>query len=142
MKFCLGKSNTESSIFLQLPTSCRLTSTQKCCACIDKRPHSTSGSYMKYVDGVGYISEGTRQERYCWYCKGNQFRSPPSNSSLPLVITDHLSEIYSLIEYIYQSRYLTWHSILGHSGCSKSSKSLPNPLTGHSRSDHISKSLV
>lgn len=44
-----------------------------CCACLDKRPHSAS--YKKYIDGVGFVLHGTRQERYCWYCKGKSFPS-------------------------------------------------------------------
>ena len=50
---------------------------------------------MKYVDGVGFVSEGARQERYCWYCKGNQFRGTPSNyPPPPFVITVHLLAFY------------------------------------------------
>jgi len=56
----------------KLPTSCRLSATPKCCACLDKRPHSQS--YLKYLDGIGFVSQGTRQERYCWYCKGKSIR--------------------------------------------------------------------
>ena len=52
----------------KLPTSCRLTALPICCACQDKRPHSSS--YSKYIDGVGFVLGGTRQEKYCWMCKG------------------------------------------------------------------------
>lgn len=51
----------------KLPTSCRLTATSLCCACLDKRPHSFS--YSTYVDGIGMAMRGTRWQKYCWYCK-------------------------------------------------------------------------
>lgn len=51
----------------KLPTSCRLTATPLCCACCDRRPHSTT--YSVYVDGVGFVQRGTRWQNYCWYCK-------------------------------------------------------------------------
>ena len=51
----------------KLPSSCRLTSIPLCCACADRRPHSTS--YSKYVDGVGLVQRGTRWQNYCWFCK-------------------------------------------------------------------------
>lgn len=53
----------------KLPSSCRLTSTPLCCACYDRRPHSSSGTYSVYVDGVGFVSRGTRWQNYCWFCK-------------------------------------------------------------------------
>lgn len=43
------KSNAKNGDFHKLPTSCRLTATPRCCACLDKRPHATS--YSKYIDG-------------------------------------------------------------------------------------------
>jgi hypothetical protein len=51
----------------KLPTSCRLTSIPRCCACADERPHAPS--YSTYVDGVGFVPWGTRWQRYCWYCR-------------------------------------------------------------------------
>ncbi|KAF1970768.1 hypothetical protein BU23DRAFT_600686 [Bimuria novae-zelandiae CBS 107.79] len=51
----------------KLATSCRLTSTPKCCACYDRRPHSQL--YRVYIDGVGYVQRGTRWQSYCWFCK-------------------------------------------------------------------------
>ncbi|KAF2100743.1 hypothetical protein NA57DRAFT_74341 [Rhizodiscina lignyota] len=51
----------------KLPTSCRLTSTPLCCACADRRPHSSS--YRVYIDGVGFVFRGTRWQSYCWFCK-------------------------------------------------------------------------
>ncbi|KII85713.1 hypothetical protein PLICRDRAFT_178746 [Plicaturopsis crispa FD-325 SS-3] len=36
-----------------------------CCACADRRPHTSSGGYRVYVDGVGYTPTGTR---WAWYC--------------------------------------------------------------------------
>ena len=51
----------------KLPTSCRLTATPQCCACLDKRAHSPT--YSTYIDGVGMVSRGTRWQRYCWFCK-------------------------------------------------------------------------
>ncbi|KAF2836826.1 hypothetical protein M501DRAFT_996504 [Patellaria atrata CBS 101060] len=50
----------------KLPTSCRLTATPRCCACDDKRPHSSS--YRIYIDGVGFVPRGTRWQNYCWFC--------------------------------------------------------------------------
>lgn len=49
----------------KLPTSCRMTAPQ-CCACSDKRPHSLS--YSKYIDGIGFVSQGSRHQNYCSYC--------------------------------------------------------------------------
>ncbi len=49
----------------KLPTSCRMT-TPQCCACSDKRPHSLS--YSKYIDGIGFVSQGSRHQNYCSYC--------------------------------------------------------------------------
>ncbi len=51
----------------KLPSSCRLTSIPLCCACYDRRPHSTS--YSVYVDGLGLVQRGTRWQNYCWFCK-------------------------------------------------------------------------
>lgn len=51
----------------KLPTSCRLTSTPLCCACYDRRPHSST--YRVYIDGVGFVFRGTRWQAYCWFCK-------------------------------------------------------------------------
>lgn len=51
----------------KLPTSCRLTATPLCCACQDKRPHSSR--YSMYVDGVGLVMRGTRWQRYCYFCR-------------------------------------------------------------------------
>lgn len=51
----------------KLPTSCRLTATPLCCACQDKRPHSSL--YSVYVDGIGMVMRGVRWQRYCWFCK-------------------------------------------------------------------------
>ncbi|KIW00657.1 uncharacterized protein PV09_07844 [Verruconis gallopava] len=51
----------------KLPSSCRLTSTPKCCACADERPHSLT--YRVYIDGVGFVQRGTRWQSYCWFCK-------------------------------------------------------------------------
>ena len=51
----------------KLPTSCRLTARPICCACQDRRPHASS--YRKYIDGVGFVMLGTRQDNYCWPCK-------------------------------------------------------------------------
>lgn len=52
----------------KLPTSCRLTSIPLCCACADERAHAPS--YSTYIDGIGFVSRGTRWQRYCWFCKG------------------------------------------------------------------------
>ncbi len=52
----------------KVPASCGLTATPLCCACADKRPHLSA--YPLYVDGVGYVDQGTRWDRYCWTCKG------------------------------------------------------------------------
>ncbi|KAL6702492.1 hypothetical protein ACN47E_001617 [Coniothyrium glycines] len=51
----------------KLATSCRLTSTPKCCACADERQHSRT--YRVYIDGVGFVQRGTRWQGYCWFCK-------------------------------------------------------------------------
>ncbi|ORX94291.1 hypothetical protein BCR34DRAFT_677681 [Clohesyomyces aquaticus] len=51
----------------KLATSCRLTSTPRCCACADERPHSRT--YSVYIDGVGFVQRGTRWQSYCWFCK-------------------------------------------------------------------------
>ncbi|OCK82680.1 hypothetical protein K432DRAFT_323819 [Lepidopterella palustris CBS 459.81] len=51
----------------KLATSCRLTSTPRCCACADIRPHSLT--YSVYIDGVGFVQRGTRWQSYCWFCK-------------------------------------------------------------------------
>lgn len=53
----------------KLPSSCRLTATSTCCACQDVRPHSASGYYSVYIDGVGLVNRGTRWQRYCYFCK-------------------------------------------------------------------------
>ncbi|KAF2150582.1 hypothetical protein K461DRAFT_280584 [Myriangium duriaei CBS 260.36] len=50
----------------KLPTSCQLTSIPGCCACADERSHAPS--YPTYIDGIGFVSQGTRWQRYCWYC--------------------------------------------------------------------------
>ncbi len=50
----------------KLPTSCRM-SVPQCCACSDKRPHSLS--YLKYIDGIGFVSQGSRHQNYCSYCR-------------------------------------------------------------------------
>ncbi|CAI9626091.1 hypothetical protein GT037_004634 [Alternaria burnsii] len=51
----------------KLATSCRLTSTPNCCACADERVHSRT--YRVYIDGVGFVNQGTRWQGYCWFCK-------------------------------------------------------------------------
>lgn len=51
----------------KLPTSCRLSSLAGCCACEDERAHAAS--YSTYIDGVGFVLQGTRWQRYCWFCK-------------------------------------------------------------------------
>ncbi|KAI5362455.1 Putative Zinc finger, RING-type [Septoria linicola] len=51
----------------KLPTSCRLSSLGDCCACKDERAHTAT--YSTYIDGIGYVSRGSRWDRYCWYCK-------------------------------------------------------------------------
>jgi hypothetical protein len=51
----------------KLPTSCLLTSTQKCCACEDERAHTPT--YSRYIDGMGMTNYGTRWQSYCWPCK-------------------------------------------------------------------------
>ncbi|KAL1796636.1 hypothetical protein ACET3X_005176 [Alternaria dauci] len=51
----------------KLATSCRLTSTPNCCACADERSHSRT--YRVYIDGVGFVNQGTRWQGYCWFCK-------------------------------------------------------------------------
>ena len=51
----------------KLPTSCRLTALPICCACQDTRPQAAS--YRKYIDGVGFVPIGNRQDNYCWPCK-------------------------------------------------------------------------
>lgn len=33
------------------------------------RPYSTTGSYEKYVDGIGFVEEASRDEYYCPTCK-------------------------------------------------------------------------
>lgn len=53
----------------KLPTSCRLSSLGKCCACSDERAHAVGGTYSVYIDGIGYVPRGTRWQRYCWFCK-------------------------------------------------------------------------
>jgi hypothetical protein len=52
----------------KLASSCRLTSTQNCCACADERAHSLT--YRVYIDGIGFVQRGTRWQGYCWFCKG------------------------------------------------------------------------
>ncbi|KZM22269.1 zinc ion binding [Ascochyta rabiei] len=51
----------------KLATSCRLTSTQNCCACADERAHGLT--YRVYIDGIGFVQRGTRWQGYCWFCK-------------------------------------------------------------------------
>lgn len=53
----------------KLPSSCRLTALPICCACQDTRPHSVSGFYPVYIDGVGVVTRGARWQRYCFFCK-------------------------------------------------------------------------
>ncbi|KAK9325481.1 hypothetical protein V1517DRAFT_314268 [Lipomyces orientalis] len=48
---------------------CALTSTDQCCACLDKRPPSATGRYDIYIDGRGTVNEGTRWGMYCNPCK-------------------------------------------------------------------------
>lgn len=50
----------------KLPTSCRLTATPSCCACLDRRPHASG--YSTYIDGVGLVTRATRWQKYCWFC--------------------------------------------------------------------------
>lgn len=73
------------SCLLTIHRSCRLTATPDCCACQDKRPHSSA--YRIYVDGVGFVSRGTRWHNYCWFCRefwNNRIeRSPPPYRSRP-----------------------------------------------------------
>lgn len=59
---------------------CALTATELCCACMDKRPHSTTGLYDIYVDGRGDVHEGRRWSGYCSACK----RTLPFAMSFPL----------------------------------------------------------
>ncbi|CAO1596765.1 hypothetical protein XANCAGTX0491_000596 [Xanthoria calcicola] len=51
----------------KLPTSCQLTAQLTCCACGDKRPQASS--FSRYIDGVGFVLGGKRQERYCPNCQ-------------------------------------------------------------------------
>ncbi|KAK9495283.1 hypothetical protein V1508DRAFT_410381 [Lipomyces doorenjongii] len=48
---------------------CALTSTEQCCACLDKRPLSATERYDIYIDGRGTVNEGTRWGMYCGPCK-------------------------------------------------------------------------
>lgn len=62
-----GQPRLDSYCDHKLPTSCRLSSIGECCACYDERQHTSS--YSTYIDGIGYVSRGTRWQRYCWFCK-------------------------------------------------------------------------
>ncbi|KAK9238334.1 hypothetical protein V1525DRAFT_401272 [Lipomyces kononenkoae] len=48
---------------------CALTTTEQCCACLDKRPLSATERYDIYIDGRGTVNEGTRWGMYCSPCK-------------------------------------------------------------------------
>ncbi|ETS78326.1 hypothetical protein PFICI_10388 [Pestalotiopsis fici W106-1] len=41
----------------------------KCCACADRRVHTESGLYAKYVDGQGWVQNAKRWEGYCPNCR-------------------------------------------------------------------------
>lgn len=51
----------------KLATSCRLTATPRCCACADRRAHTST--YSIYIDGIGFVRRGTRWQSYCWFCR-------------------------------------------------------------------------
>ena len=76
------------------------------------------------------MSEGTRQERYCCHCKGNQSRSTPSDLSLHLVLPFHLLLFYRLINDIYHSKYLHgivfWDTRIAASHLTHSQTRLPD----------------
>jgi hypothetical protein len=43
-----------------------------CCLCTDKRPpgyRDDGGGFQRYVDGVGYLNDASREEYYCPECK-------------------------------------------------------------------------
>ncbi|KAI4282059.1 MAG: hypothetical protein L6R38_003208 [Xanthoria sp. 2 TBL-2021] len=44
-----------------------MTAQLTCCACGDKRPQAPS--FNRYIDGVGFVLGGKRQERYCPNCQ-------------------------------------------------------------------------
>jgi len=56
-------------------TGCQLSSSDGCCACLDRRPIDPSGYYY-YVDGQGWQSRASRSTHYCPHCQQN----PPSSA--------------------------------------------------------------
>ncbi|CAF3390634.1 unnamed protein product [Rotaria socialis] len=48
---------------------CNLWATKNCCHCSDLRSYHFNGFYEKYVDGIGFVNEATRNEYYCPTCK-------------------------------------------------------------------------
>lgn len=103
----------------KLPTSCRLTATPKCCACLDKRSHSLS--YLKYLDGIGFVSQGTRQERYCWYCKGKAIHHLSIFPSC-----EHPSVVSFFFTFLYLHRLVFWDARIAASSLRQSDTRLPD----------------
>ena len=48
--------------------SCTIGAADKCCGCADTRPRDSK--YMRYVEGVGDLNVGLREDDYCSSCKG------------------------------------------------------------------------
>jgi len=59
------------SVVETTPQSCKhvfcLLNTNECCACNDKRPHDTQ--YMRYIESVGDVPIGRREDEYCMNCR-------------------------------------------------------------------------
>lgn len=52
------------------------------CSLIQASKQSTADSEM--YSGIGFVSQGTRQELYCWYCKGRHFNADSVIVLIPL----------------------------------------------------------
>jgi hypothetical protein len=67
-----------------------------CCLCTDKRPpgyRDDGGGFQRYVDGIGYLNDASRQEYYCPECK--QFLATKTGAELFDMICVGQTEIRS-----------------------------------------------
>jgi hypothetical protein len=48
--------------------TCSPSSLARCCACMDRRPMQTEGTYPIYIDGLGWSNTGPRNAGYCPLC--------------------------------------------------------------------------
>lgn len=59
--------NVQKRCMHKLVTSCHLSYTPCCCACVDKRPNASS--YLGYIDGEGLVLGFDRWYQYCPGCR-------------------------------------------------------------------------